>query len=178
MTETTRLQCSCGRCRLGVERSPIVSVECCCTSCRIAGGRLETLPGAPRIVQPNGATHFVLYRKDRVHFVQGAELLREYRLTSRSPTRRVVASCCNTPMFLDFTRGHWLSLYGCLWTAATVPPVEMRTMASDAPDGAALSDDVPNPRRHAFRFFVRLLGAWVAMRFKVPKIAVNGELHI
>ncbi len=155
-----------------------MSVECCCTSCRTAGGRLESLAGAPRIVESNGATHLVLYRKDRIHWVQGSELLKEHRLTAETATRRVVATCCNTPMFLDFTKGHWLSLYGRLWPAETRPPIETRTMTSDAPEGVTLSDDVPNPKTHTVLFFIKLLGAWVAMGFRIPKVAVNGTLHV
>lgn len=179
MTQTTHLSCTCGQTRLTVEQRPIVTVECCCTSCRTAGGRLETLPGAPKIVEPNGATHLILYRKDRIRFEEGTELMREHRLTPQSATRRVVATCCNTPIFLEFTKGHWLSLYSCLWSAESRPAIEMRTMTSDALPGVNLSDDVPNPKSHTFSFFVKLLTAWAAMGFKVPKITfVKGEVHV
>jgi hypothetical protein len=137
---------------------------------------LEKLPGAPRIVGRNGATHLILYRKDRIHFTTGTELLKEYRLTPESPTRRIVAICCNTPIGLDFTKGHWLSLYSCLWSAHTLPPIHMRTMTSDALQGTILSDDVPNHKRYALSFFAKLLSAWVAMGFKIPKVVVNGTL--
>ena len=147
----------------------MLSVECCCTSCRTAGGVLAKLPGAPRIVGRNTATHLVLYRKDRIHFTKGAELLKEYRLTPESATRRIIAICCNTPIVLDFTKGHWLSLYSCLWSAHTLPPIQMRTMTSDALEGTILSDDVPNHKRYAFSFFAKLLSAWVAMGSKYRK---------
>ena len=177
MTQTTHLSCTCGQTRLTVEGTPIVAAECCCTSCRTAGGRLEALPGAPKIVEPNGATQLILYRKDRVHFDGGTELLREHRLAPQSATRRVVAICCNTPMFLEFTKGHWLSLYGYLWSPEARPRIEMRTMTSDALPGANLSNDIPNPKRQTFSFFVKLLSAWLAMGFSVPKIAfVQGKI--
>jgi hypothetical protein len=104
---------------------------------------------APRIVGRNGATQLVLYRKDRIHFTKGTALLKEYRLTPESPTRRIVANCCNTSICLDFTKGHWLSLYSCLWPAHTLPPIQMRTMTSDALEGTILSDDVANHKRYA-----------------------------
>jgi|SRR5665213_100548 len=170
MTPITELQCACGQVRFTVDRGPMLSVECCCTSCRTAG--------APRIVGPNGATHLVLYRKDRIHFTKGTDLLKEYRLTPESLTRRIVAICCNTPICLDFTKGHWLSLYSCLWSAHTVPPIQMRTMTSDAVEGTILSDDVPNHKRDAFSFIAKLMSAWVAMGFKIPKVFVNGTLHV
>jgi hypothetical protein len=173
----TNLQCRCGKVHMTADHMPILSVECCCTSCRTAGARFEALSGAPKIVSPNGATQLVIFRKDRVQFIKGAELLKEHRLKPSSATRRVIASCCNTPMFMDFTKGHWLSFYRCLWSAETLPPIEMRTMTMDALEGMALSDDVPNPKRHTFGFFVKLLSAWAAMGFKIPKITVNGEIE-
>jgi len=178
MTHISQHKCGCGQVRFTVNRKPMLSVECCCTSCRIAGGVMEKLPGAPRIVESNGATHMVLYRKDRVHFAKGTELLKEYRLTPKSPTRRIVAICCNTPIGLDFTKGHWLNLYGCLWSASTRPPIEMRTMTSDALEGTILSEDVANPKRYTFSFFAKVLSARVAMGFKTPKIFVNGTLEV
>ena len=109
--------------------------------------------------------------------MQGSANLKEFRLKPESKTRRVVATCCNTPVFAEFQNGHWLSLYGCLWPAGTLPALEMRTMTMDLPAGTALPDDVPNARRQTVSFFVKLLSAWIAMGFRSPKIAVNGELR-
>ena len=178
MTHATLLSCHCGRTRLSVEKAPILTAECCCTSCRTAGQRLEALPNAPEIVEPNGATHFVLYRKDRVRFEKGLDQLREHRLTPESATRRVVAVCCNTPVFLEFSKGHWLSIYGGLWPLETRPAIEMRTMTGDALTGVTLSNDVPNPKSHSLSFMARLMIAWVAMGFRVPKIDfIKGEVN-
>lgn len=178
MTDTTHLHCTCGHVHLDVERAPIVSAECCCNSCRSAAARLQALPGAPAILGPLGTTRFVLYRKDRIRFLEGANYLKEFRLSPEAKTRRVVATCCNTPVFLEFKGGHWLSLYGGLWSEARLPPLELRTMTSDMPEGTALPDDVPNARQHTLSFFAKLLGAWIAMGFRIPKIAVNGELDV
>ena len=177
MKKTTELSCACGQVRLEVEGAPIVNAECCCNSCRAAGASLQNLPSAPPVLDANGATRFVLYRKDRIGFMKGAALLKQLRLTPESKTRRVVASCCNTPVFLEFQNGHWLSLYGCLWPKGTLPALEMRTMTIDLPDGTALPDDVPNAKRQSFSFMLKLLSAWVAMGFRVPKITVSGEFH-
>lgn len=178
MTEATLLACACGQVHLEAERAPIVSAECCCNSCREAGARLQTLPAAPPILETTGATRFVLYRKDRIRFLKGAEFLKEFRLMPEAKTRRVVATCCNTPVFLEFKGGHWLSLYGCLWPEGTLPPLELRTMTGDLPDASTLPDDVPNARNHTVSFFARLLGAWIAMGFRSPSIAVNGEMGV
>ena len=177
MASTAELACTCGQIRLKLDGAPICNTECHCHSCRGAGARLQALPAAPPLLEPNGGTRTVLYRKDRVVLVAGTDLLKEFRLTSTSTTRRVVASCCNTPMFMEFCNGHWVDVYGLLWPKGTLPALEMRTMTMDLPTGIVLPDDVPNARRQPVSFMVKLLLAWVAMGFKVPKITVNGELH-
>lgn len=176
MTHPTSLACACGKVRLEVRGPPIVSSECCCDSCQKAGARLQGLPSAPQLLGPYGNTRFVLYRKDRVSFPAGAELLREFRLKPGAGSRRVVAGCCNTPMFLEFEKGHWLSVYGVLWADGTLPPLQMRTMAGDLPAGVRLPDDVLNARRQSLAFFAKLLGAWAAMGFRSPKIAIHGAI--
>nr|PZN27278.1 MAG: hypothetical protein DIU78_05535 [Pseudomonadota bacterium] len=172
MTETTRLDCRCGRVHLELRGAPILSTECCCNSCREAAERLRKLPGAPMLVTAHGATHFVLYRKDRVHLEDPGSVLKELRLTPQSKTRRVVATCCNTPLFLEFENGHWLSLYACLWPEGSRPAPELRTMTSDLPAGSPLPADIPNAKTQSFSFFAKLLGAWIAMGFRAPKVAI------
>lgn len=178
MTEHQTVACACGQVRLRLDGPPIASVECLCTSCRKAGRRLETLPGSPRIVDDKGATPFVMQRKDRVEIVAGATHLRAFRLSPKAATRRVVASCCNTPVFLEFTSGHWLSLYAGLWPDGGRPKLEMRTMTGDLDDPSALPDDVPNLKQHSLRFYARLMGAWIRMGFRSPKFTVEGELNV
>ena len=176
---TRDLSCDCGAVRVQVEREPIVSTECYCTSCRTAGARLQALPDVPPILGANGGTRYILYRKDRVHFLAGTDQLRTFRLTPQSPTRRVVAACCNSPIFLEFQNGHWLSLYGRLWPADALPPLDLRTMTSDLPEGTVLPEDVPNGRRQSLRFFALLLGAWIAMGFRSPRLALpGGDFHV
>jgi hypothetical protein len=150
----------------------MIAAECYCSSCQSAGERLAALPGAVALLNDKGGTPYELYRKDRVRFVAGEDLLRAFRLTPTSPTRRVVARCCNTPMFAEFQNGHWLSLYAELWPADSRPPMKLRTMTSDLPPEAMLDDRLPNARHQNFRFFAALLGAWVAMGFKVPKLTI------
>lgn len=175
MTQQTQVSCSCGQVQLQLDKTPILAAECHCTSCRTAGGQLQQLSAARRVIEANGGTQFVLYRKDRVQIARGLELLREHRLTPTSPTRRVVASCCNTPVFLEFQRGHWLSVYSLLWPDNQRPSIEMRTMISDRTDAPALPNDVPNARHQTFGFMAKLLGAWIAMGFRVPKIEIARE---
>jgi len=103
--------CQCGKVKVEAIGRPILAASCYCTSCQDAGHRLERLAAAPPMLDPDGGTNMILYRKDRVQFVTGRQRLEEHRLKPDSPTRRVVATCCNSAMFLDFTKGHWLSMY-------------------------------------------------------------------
>lgn len=173
---TTSLSCRCGKVQLRLDDSPIITAECHCTSCRASAERIALLPGAPRITADNGGTPYVLYRKDRVQFQAGAALIRSFRLTPTSPTRRAVASCCNTPLFVEFHSGHWLSLYASLWPAATRPAPQLRTQTDDAPAGTDLSGTIPAGRGPTLRFYARLLGAWIAMGFRTPKVNIGGDL--
>ncbi|QDE81584.1 GFA family protein [Myxococcus xanthus] len=179
MIQPPQLSCACGQVHLQVEGAHIVSVECCCNSCRAAGARMQALPAARQVLESHGATRFVLYRKDRVRFLEGTDRLKEFRLTPEAKTRRFVATCCNTPVFLEFENGHWLSLYGCLWPTGTLPRLEMRTMTGDLPPGVVLPDDVPNGKSQTLSFFIKLLGAWIMMGLRSPKIAIsNGTLQV
>ncbi|EAR09105.1 GFA family protein [Reinekea blandensis] len=177
--QTSELSCRCGQVSLIVYQQPIISVECLCRDCQQAGRLFKTLPDAPAIMDNNNATRFELYRKDRVTWQLGEANLKEHRLTADSDTRRVIATCCNTPMFLEFTKGHWLSIYGALWAAETLPPLALRTMTKDAPASVSLPNDVPNPNTHNVAFFYRLLRAWAAMGFRSPKVKyVHGSLTL
>jgi hypothetical protein len=161
--------CRCGRVNFALIGKPIVHASCYCDGCRTAGLRFAE-GGSPAIVSDDGGTDVVLYRKDRVGPVAGTDLLREYRLTPASPTRRMVATCCNTPMFLEFTPGHWLTLYRGRLTGA-IPPLEMRIMTRARPSGPPLPGDLPNYAAHPPRFMFRLLAAFGAMGFRKPQIA-------
>lgn len=174
MTELTHLACRWGKVHIELRAEPIISAECHCRSCREASARLEALPGGMRVAEDNDGTRFVLYRKDRARIAQGAQSLKEFRLTPSSTTRRIVAGCCNTPVFLEFKGGHWLSLYANLWPEGTLPPADLRTVTGDRGDARPLDGSVPAGAWPTAKFYARLLGAWIAMGFRAPDIAVPG----
>ena len=169
--EHTSASCRCGKVRLEIAGAPILHGICYCASCQKAGSLHYATPGADAIVADDGGTDYILYRKDRVHCVQGGDLLEGRRLKPDSPTRRMVARCCNTAMFLDFTKGHWLSIYrGRL--SGDIPPATMRVMTAARPQSVTLPDDMANYPGLSGRFMLKLVGAWIAMGFKRP--AVDG----
>ena len=161
--------CRCGAVVLEVVGAPIVHTACYCASCQEAGRRIEQLPDAPPLLDADGGTDFVVYRKDRVRCVQGGERLEAHRLKPDSPTRRMVAACCNSAMFLDFTKGHWLTLYRASMPGS-VPPLEMRVMTADRREGVVLPDDAPNYATHSGKFMWKLLAAWISMGFRRPRV--------
>ncbi len=162
--------CRCGETTIALTGEPILSATCYCESCRTAGRQFERDLGAPQTVSADGGVDYCLYRKDRVKIANGAPHLREYRLEPASPTRRVVASCCGSPMFLDFTPGHWLTVFRDR-LSGQAPKPEMRIMTKNRPHGLELPDDIPVYETQPPRLMIKLLAAWAAMGFRRPKVA-------
>ena len=162
--------CECGAVCLEILGTSMMSVVCHCTSCRTAGREFDARSRVAPIVDMNGGTPVVLWRKDRVNCLRGCERLKAYRLTAESLSRRMVASCCETPMFGDFTEGFWISIYRGRIPDAPLP--SMRVMTSDMPAGLALpDDDLPRFRGRPGRFFFKLLMTWARLGFRSPRLA-------
>lgn len=172
-TAPHHLSCSCGKLKLPVGGPSIMSAACFCSSCQKAGDLLATADRR-RVKAEDGGTAYVLYRKDFVDCSHATEMLCEHRLSPTSPTRRVLAVCCGSPMFLEFQGGHWLSVYASRVRDDLRPAVELRTMVKDAPSGTRFSDGVPSYRTHSVGFMLRLFWAWAQMGFRASHVAVQG----
>lgn len=155
-------RCSCGNVELQARGTPIMSVVCYCESCQKGSRQIERLPNGRPVCDPDGGTAYVLYRKDRVEHSEEAGSLRGYKLKDESPTERVVATCCDSPMYLDFKGGHWLSVYQAA-LRGDPPPVEMRVHTKSRRAGSALPGDVPNHPGYSLRFLAKLFFAWIRM---------------
>ena len=162
--QKTRLsaRCSCGSVELEAVGTPIMSVACYCESCQEGSRQIEALPNGRPISDPDGGTAYVLYRKDRVQHSKGAQFLRDYKLRDESSTKRVVAVCCNSPIFLEFEKGHWLSVYRTA-LRGELPPLEMRVHTKSKPPGSDLPNDVPSYPGYSAKFMAKLFAAWIAM---------------
>ena len=163
--------CACGQVKLALTGKPIVTAVCYCDDCQEAGRQFALHPGAPAALDSDGGTPLVLFRKDRVRCLSGADLLHEHRLKPESPTRRFTAACCQSPLFLEYTKGHWLSLYRSSLAPADQPAIDMRVMTKERRTGVTLPRDVPDYSAHSGKFIVRLMTAWAAMRFRTPPLA-------
>jgi hypothetical protein len=164
VTGERTLSCACGEVRIVVSGAPIVTAACYCDDCQAGAAQIEALPGARAIKDADGGTWSALYREDRVRVVQGVERLTRVKLRAKTPTNRVVATCCNSAMMVDFDRGpHWVAMYRPGYEGPK-PPLEMRLQTRFAPDPRALPrDGVPGYRMFPLRFIGRLLAARVAM---------------
>lgn len=169
-TDRRTASCQCGAVTLELTGKPIVAATCYCQSCQKAGHAFEALPGAGAVVGADGGTPYLLMRKDRIAWRSGSDRLEEHRLQPDAPTRRLVSTCCNSPMCLEFTKGHWLSVYSARIAEAERPPAEMRTIVGDRPEGVELPGDIPNYTAPTGRFMWRLLKAWAAMGFRAPRL--------
>ena len=170
-SERISAPCLCGKVQLEIVGPPILRGICYCASCQAAGRLYRAAGGVESVLAEDGGTDYVLYRKDRVRCIHGGDLLQEQRLKPDSPTRRMHARCCGTPMFADFTKGHWLSVYrGRL--PDDMAPATMRLMTVERPAGVTLPDDMANYSGRSGIFMLKLLRAWMAMGFRRP--AVDG----
>lgn len=167
MTEAKVFQltagCACGRVLLGLVGPPIVTVVCYCDDCQDGARRIESLPDAPPVRDPDDGTCYLAYRKDRLELAAGREYLRPYKLRGASPTSRVVASCCHSAMYLGFDDGkHWVDVYQSRVQGA-VPPLQMRICMRFAPRPEAVPSDVPRHAGYPFGLIARLMAARVPM---------------
>jgi len=160
------VRCSCGQVEIEGRGKPILSDICYCDDCQKASRQLESLGAARRLVGEDGGTSYILYRKDKVDFLKGKELLRDYRLEGEASTKRVVASCCNSAIYLEYEKGHWFSLYRDRFVGLT-PPVQMRVQTRHKPEGVLLPQDAPSFKGFPPRFIVKLLWARLTMLLKL-----------
>ena len=157
--------CICGRVALDMAGAPIVSLICYCDDCQAAARRIEARPAAPAVQGLDGGTAYVVYRKDRVQTTKGADLLEAFKLRPASPTNRVIASCCNTAMFLGFDDSkHWIDIYRAR-IGAIAPAPQMRVCTKFAPDTSRIPADLPRHAGYPFRLIAKLIGARIGMLF-------------
>ena len=159
-------RCSCGSVELQALGAPIASVVCYCNDCQEGARRIEALAGAPAVLDPDGGSAFVLFRKDRVRCSRGAPLLKADKISEKSATNRVFATCCNSAMVLNFDDSrHWVSMYRARFRGE-LPPLQMRVCTKFRPASGDLPHDVPSYARFPLRFIAKLVGARLAMLFQ------------
>jgi len=157
--------CVCGKVTLETRGAPIGAAVCYCDDCQAAGRQIEALPGAPPVLDPDAGTSVVLYRRDRLSCVRGAELLQAVKLKPTSTTIRYVAGCCNTAMYLGFDDGkHWVDVFRAR-LEGEAPPIAVRMCTRFAPEGIEIPKDAPSSPGFSFAFIAKVMAARVAMMF-------------
>jgi hypothetical protein len=129
----TTASCSCGSVELKAFGTPIVSNVCYCDDCQKGARQIEELPDAGPVRDPDGGTAYILYRKDRIECSKGSALLKNYKTNENSVTNRVVATCCNSAMFMSFDKGpFWVSGYRARFRG-DLPPCRCESAQSSSP---------------------------------------------
>lgn len=163
---TTRIltaACACGGVEIATTGAPITGVVCYCEDCQAGSRQVEALAGAPPAADPDGGSAYILFRKDRVATSKGAALLKDYKLREKSATNRVVATCCNSAMFLGFDDSRfWVSMYRARFRGE-IPPSRMRVCTRSRSAGTRIPDDVPAYRGFPIRFLATIFAAWLPM---------------
>lgn len=159
------IRCSCGSVEIEVTGAPMTSAACYCDSCQEGSRRIEALTGAPPILGSDGGTAYVLYRKDRINYSKGAELLKDFKIEETSATSRTVATCCNSAMVMRFDDArHWVSVYRARFYG-DVPPLQWRICTKFKPADAVIPTDVPSSAMYPAGFGWKLLTSKVSMLF-------------
>ncbi len=143
----------------------MTSVVCYCDTCQEGSRQIEAMTNAPPVLGPDGGTAYVLYRKDRITCTKGAEILRGQKLEEHSTTSRVVATCCNSAMFMRFDDAkHWVPVYRDRFPGDT-PPVRWRICTKFKPEHAVIPSDAPSADMYPGGFLWTLLSSKLAMVF-------------
>ena len=81
MTNEVVAACACGKVELEATGAPIATAICYCNACQAGGRMIEALPNAPKVLNDDGGTDYILYRKARARVTKGAELLKPLKLS-------------------------------------------------------------------------------------------------
>jgi hypothetical protein len=165
-TSTPRIaRCVCGSVNIEAFGPPIASVVCYCDSCQEGSRRIEALTKAAPILGLDGGTGYILYRKDRIQYSKGADLLKDYKLDQKSTTNRVVASCCNSAMVMRFDDAkHWVPIYRERFQGESPAP-QWRICTKFKLENAQIPTDAPSSAMYPSGFVWKLLTSKLAMVF-------------
>jgi len=160
--------CRCGAVEVAAWGAPIMVNACYCDDCQAAAERLAASAGSAPAASGDGGAEFMVYRRDRLACTRGAERLQAMRLSEATKTRRMIAGCCATPMYLAFDdQRPWASAYRANF-GADAPPVEMRICTRFRRSEAKVADGLPSHPGYPPALFLRILAAWPRMLFSRP----------
>jgi len=137
------VSCKCGQVKLDVTGKPFMVAACYCDDCQAGWRRIEALVNAAPVLDDRGGIENLYFRNDRVRVVQGEEFLQPFKLRPESPMRRVVANCCNTPMYSSREDFRFMNIIRARF-GPDAPPLEGRYFTRYSPEQPFVSHDVPS----------------------------------
>jgi hypothetical protein len=160
--------CRCGAVEIGAWGKPIVVTACYCDDCQAAARRLAASANVALAASDDGSSEFMLFRRDRIACTRGAENLQVMKLTPASKTRRMIAGCCTTPMYVGFDdKRPWVSAFRASF-GADAPPVEMRICTRFRRSEDKANDGLPSHPGYPPAMIMRVLAVWPLMLFSGP----------
>lgn len=166
-------RCRCGAVELAATGRPIIASVCYCDDCQAAAKKIAALAASsPPVAEPDGGTQYLLFRKDRFACAKGFERLATIRLRDASATRRMVATCCNSAMYIAFDdKRHWVSAYRDRF-GSDAPPLEARICVKSRNSSEPLDKSIPSCAGYPPKLVFRLVRSMLAMAF-APKQKQN-----
>jgi hypothetical protein len=160
--------CRCGAVEVGGWGEPVIVSACYCDDCQAAAQRLAVSANLAPATSADGGTEFIVFRRDRLACRRGVDHLQAMRLTDASKTRRMIAGCCATPMYLAFDdKRPWVSAFRANF-GADAPPVEMRICTRFRRSAGRTEESLPSHPGYPPAMMVRILAAWPLMLFSRP----------
>lgn len=151
------LRCACGGVECHASGDPIGTAVCYCDDCQAAARLVAERRGAPPAAEVDGGTALTLFHRKYFSCAKGADRLEPVKLKPDSATFRMVATCCNSMMYLGFERGpFWVSTL-CNRLVGPVPPIEFRHMTRYRTSPLDYPDQAPRSRGFAPRFVARTI---------------------
>ncbi len=160
--------CRCGAVEIGAWGEPIIVTACYCDDCQAAAKRLAESASVALAASDDGGTEFMLFRRDRIACTRGADRLEAMKLRAATKTRRMIAGCCATPMYVGFDdKRPWVSAFRATF-GADARPVEMRICTWFRRLEDKVEDGVRSHPGYPPAMVVRILVAWPLMLFSRP----------
>ncbi len=159
-------RCDCGRVEVEARGPVIAHISCYCDDCQAGADLIDALPNGKSGREADAGTPNVLFRKDRVRVVRGAELLESHKIREGTWTQRLVASCCNAAITQIHERPWPHRGIKSRLFVGDVPPIEMRMFTKFAPNPSEIPDDVMQHPKVPLTLGLRMLGAmlWVGWK--------------
>lgn len=149
--------CACGTVKFKALAKPIATAVCYCNDCQSAGEMLKDFDNTKPFQDPDGGTAYVTLHDKNWVAIEGEDCLSPLKLKPDSPTTRYITTCCQSPMFLKFNSGFWISTYRARYVVP--PPLEWRNKTSRRRSKRPYPDDIPRFKTFPLRLFGRLLKA-------------------